>query len=161
MFWRNGMRMEVAGYSERWYQPMWRHVPWDGEMQLQGLSVALVTAWKAKETNNWPLCGTGIEALYFRGGWGLGHCDTNWRVAGSFPDVIEFFSWPNPSAATVVLGPRQSLTEMSTRNLPGGKRQPARKADNPHRKLWAGCLENVGASTSHNPVGPHALLALP
>jgi hypothetical protein len=28
----------------------------------------------------------------------------------------------------------------------------------PHRHLWAGCLENVGYSTSHNPTGLHGLL---
>jgi hypothetical protein len=47
--------------------------------------------------------------------------------------------------------------EMSTRNLPGGK-WPARKADN----LTATCepivWKNVGASTSHNPMGLHGLL---
>jgi hypothetical protein len=44
----------------------------------------------------------------------------------------------------VALGPNQSLTEMSTRNLPGGNGRPARKADN----LTAiCCLENMGAST--------------
>jgi hypothetical protein len=30
----------------------------------------------------------------------------------------------------MVLGSTQPLTEMSTRNLPGGKGRPARKADN-------------------------------
>jgi hypothetical protein len=30
----------------------------------------------------------------------------------------------------MVLGPTQPLTEMSTRNLPGGKEQPARTVDN-------------------------------
>jgi hypothetical protein len=34
----------------------------------------------------------------------------------------------NPSSRT--MGSTQSLTEMSTRNLPGGKGRPARKADN-------------------------------
>jgi hypothetical protein len=52
----------------------------------------------------------------------------------------------------------QPLTEMSTRNLPGGKGRPARKADN----LTAICepivLNNVGDSTSHNPMGLHGLL---
>jgi hypothetical protein len=37
------------------------------------------------------------------------------------------------------------LTETSTMNLPGGKRQPALKADKPHRHLLADCLENVRA----------------
>jgi hypothetical protein len=30
----------------------------------------------------------------------------------------------------MVMGPTQPLTEMSTRNLPGGKKQPACRADN-------------------------------
>jgi hypothetical protein len=37
-------------------------------------------------------------------------------------------------------------------------RPEARKADKPHRHLWADCLENVGASTFHNPMGLHVLL---
>jgi hypothetical protein len=51
----------------------------------------------------------------------------------------------------------QPVTEISTRHLPGGKGRPTRKAD-----LTAICepivLENVGASTTHNPVGLHGLL---
>jgi hypothetical protein len=50
--------------------------------------------------------------------------------AGSIPnEVIGFFNWPNPSSRTMALGSTQPLTEMSTRNLPGGKGRPARKAD--------------------------------
>jgi hypothetical protein len=44
---------------------------------------------------------------------------------------------------------------MSTSNLPGGKGQPARKADNLTAICESIVLENVGASTSHNPMGPH------
>jgi hypothetical protein len=39
----------------------------------------------------------------------------------------------------MVLGSTQSLTEMSTRNLPGGKGRPVRKADN----LTANCEPTV------------------
>jgi hypothetical protein len=46
------------------------------------------------------------------------------------PDEVEFFNLPNPSSRTVALGSTQPLTEMSTRNIPGGKGQLARKADN-------------------------------
>jgi hypothetical protein len=54
-----------------------------------------------------------------------------YAIADSIPDeVIEFFSLPNPSSSTMALGSTQPLTEMSTRNLPGGKGWPARKADN-------------------------------
>jgi hypothetical protein len=45
-------------------------------------------------------------------------------------EVIGFFNRPNPSSRTVALGSTQPLTEMSTRNLPGGKRWLAYKADN-------------------------------
>jgi hypothetical protein len=56
---------------------------------------------------------------------------TSRKVAGSIPnEVIGFFNWPNPSTRTVALGSTQPLTEMSTRNLPGGKRLAAHKAEN-------------------------------
>jgi hypothetical protein len=41
-----------------------------------------------------------------------------------------FFNWPNPSSRIVFLGSTQPLTEMSTRNVPGGKGRRARKAGN-------------------------------
>jgi hypothetical protein len=47
------------------------------------------------------------------------------------PDEVEFFNLPNPSSRTMALGSTQPLTEMSTRNLPGGNKRPARRADNP------------------------------
>jgi hypothetical protein len=52
----------------------------------------------------------------------LRHCATSRKVADSSPDEIIgcFFSLPNPSSRTMVLGLIQSVTEMSTRNLPGG-----------------------------------------
>jgi hypothetical protein len=43
---------------------------------------------------------------------------------------VDFFNWPNPSSRTMALVSTQPLTDMSTRNLPGGKGRPARKADN-------------------------------
>jgi hypothetical protein len=42
----------------------------------------------------------------------------------------DFFKSPNPSSHNIALGSTQPLTEMSTRNLAGGKERPARKADN-------------------------------
>jgi hypothetical protein len=38
--------------------------------------------------------------------------------------------WPNPSSRTMALRSTQPLTEMGTRNLPGGKGRPARRDDN-------------------------------
>jgi hypothetical protein len=59
-------------------------------------------------------------------GWG-----TSRKVAGSIPDeATGLFNWPNPSRRTMVLGSTQPLKEMSTRNIPGGKRWWACKADN-------------------------------
>jgi hypothetical protein len=43
---------------------------------------------------------------------------------------LDISIWPNPSSRTMVLGLTQPLTEMSTRNLPGGKGWGACKADN-------------------------------
>jgi hypothetical protein len=45
------------------------------------------------------------------------------QFAGSIPDeVIEFFNLPNPSSRTMALGSTQPLTEVSSRNIPGGRR---------------------------------------
>jgi hypothetical protein len=61
----------------------------------------------------------------------LRHYATSRKVAGSIPDeVIGFLNLPNPSSRTMALGSTQPLTEMSTRNLPGGKKRPAHEADN-------------------------------
>jgi hypothetical protein len=45
-------------------------------------------------------------------------------------EVDFFFNLPNFSSRTMALGSTQPLTELSTRNLPGGKKRPARRADN-------------------------------
>jgi hypothetical protein len=55
------------------------------------------------------------------------------------PDEVDFFNLPNPSSCTMALGSTQPLTEISTRNLPGGKERPERRADN----LTAICEPNV------------------
>jgi hypothetical protein len=63
----------------------------------------------------------------------LRHYAASRKVAGSNPDeVIGFLNWPNPSSHTMARGSTQPLTEMSTRNFPGGggKERPTRKADN-------------------------------
>jgi hypothetical protein len=46
------------------------------------------------------------------------------------PDEVDFFNLPNTSSRTMALVSTQSLTEMSTRNLPGGKKRPAPRAVN-------------------------------
>jgi hypothetical protein len=54
----------------------------------------------------------------------LRHYATSRKVAGWSPDDVTefFFNVPNPSSRTMALGSTQPLTEMSTRNLPRGKR---------------------------------------
>jgi hypothetical protein len=47
-------------------------------------------------------------------------------LAGSILDEVI----RTPSSRTMARGSTQPLTEMSTRNFPGGKGRPARKADN-------------------------------
>jgi hypothetical protein len=50
---------------------------------------------------------------------------------GSIPnEVTGFFSLPNPTSHTMALGLTQPLTDMSNRNLPGGKGWLVGKADN-------------------------------
>jgi hypothetical protein len=82
-------------------------------------------------------------------------------------------SWANLDRRAVVMGdfgrvfarrrnpeelPLRFLTRISSHmNLHGGKGWPARKADN-ITAISRKCLENVGASTSHNPMGLHGLL---
>jgi hypothetical protein len=46
------------------------------------------------------------------------------------PDEGDFSNLPNISSRTMALGSTQPLTEMNTRNLPGDKKRPARRADN-------------------------------
>jgi hypothetical protein len=55
------------------------------------------------------------------------------------PDEVDLSNLPNPSSHTMTLESTQPLTVISTRNFPGGKKRPARKADN----LTAICEPNV------------------
>jgi hypothetical protein len=61
------------------------------------------------------------------------------RSRDRFPMRWIFFCLRNTSSRTMALGSTQPLTEMSTRNLSGGKGRPARKADN----LTANCEPTV------------------
>jgi hypothetical protein len=61
------------------------------------------------------------------------------RLSVRVPDEVDFFNLPNPSSRTMALGSNQPLTKMSTRNLPGGKKLPACRADN----LAVMCEPNV------------------
>jgi hypothetical protein len=58
----------------------------------------------------------------------------------------------------MALGSTQPLKEMSSRDLPEGKGAAGAWGWQPHCHLWADCLRNVGASTSHNTMDLHGLL---
>jgi hypothetical protein len=51
------------------------------------------------------------------------------RIRFPISSLNFFFNLPKPSSRNLNLVSTQSLTEMSSRNLPGVKGRPARKAD--------------------------------
>jgi hypothetical protein len=91
------------------------------------------------------------------------HCIVGWGTICYKPEGRGFesrwghrivFNLPNPSSRTMALGLTQPLTEMNTTNYLCG----VKTSWQPHRHLWADCLDNVGSSTSHNLTGLHVLL---
>jgi hypothetical protein len=72
------------------------------------------------------------------------------------PDDVDFFNLPNPSSRIMALGSTQPLTEMSTRHLLGGKKQPDVGLTTLPPSV-SRMAENIGASTSCNPKGLHGL----
>jgi hypothetical protein len=56
----------------------------------------------------------------------LSHYATSRNVAVSIPDEdSSFFNWPNSSGLTVALGSTESLTELTTKNVPGATDESA------------------------------------
>jgi hypothetical protein len=79
-----------------------------------------------------------IIPIYFA--WIL--CSTMLQAGRSqvrVPDEVDLFNLPNPSSRTMTLQSTEPLTEIGTRNLPGGKKRPACRADN----LATICESNV------------------
>jgi hypothetical protein len=76
-----------------------------------------------------------------------------------------FFNWPNPSSRNMAFGSTYPLTEMSTRNFPGDKDRPVRKAENLTAicepivyKMWEPrCLTTLWASTAWGIASPFIL----
>jgi hypothetical protein len=95
----------------------------EGEIVIK-ICIFLKTYSHTKFQNHELMGNSGVQASRFP-------TNISWKVAGSIPDeVIGFFNLPNLSSHIVTQGSTQPLTEMSTRNLPGGKGQPAHKAEN-------------------------------
>jgi hypothetical protein len=70
-----------------------------------------------------------------------------------------FFNLPKPSSRTLTLPAAQPLTEMSTRYLSGGEKGGRRvRLTTLPPSVSRLSRENVGASTSHNPMGFLGLL---
>jgi hypothetical protein len=74
------------------------------------------------------------------------------RSRDRIPDEVDF------SIYLILPAALKPLTEMSTRNIPGGEGRPARKADNLITICEPIVYKNVGASTSHSPMGLHGPL---
>jgi hypothetical protein len=74
----------------------------------------------------------------------------SWKVAGSIPDeVIGIFNLSNPSSRTMALGSTQPLNRNEYQESSWGEKGGRRVRLQLHRHIWADCLENVGALTSH------------
>jgi hypothetical protein len=54
-----------------------------------------------------------------------------------------FFNWPNPYSRTLALWSTQPLTEMSTRNLLGNKREAGAWGWQTFRHQWADCQDKM------------------
>jgi hypothetical protein len=66
---------------------------------------------------------------------------------------LDFFSCLNHSSRTFAQGSTEPLTDMSTKNLPGGKGRPARKADS-HAAICEPIVYKMWEPQCLGPCGP-------
>jgi hypothetical protein len=67
-----------------------------------------------------------------------------------------YFSLPNTSSHGIALGSTRPLNRHEFQESPGWGGKGGLRVRLTSR-LWADCLDNVGTSTSHNPMGLHGL----
>jgi hypothetical protein len=105
----------------------------------------------------------GTVQSFQRGMWQcswLRHYATSRKVACSFPNEVNgFFNSPNPTSCTMAMGLTQPLTKLSIRTIPEAKiSQSIRLTTSLPSVNWLSRKWNVGALTSHNPIGLQGLL---
>jgi hypothetical protein len=88
----------------------------------------------------------------------LTHYATSRKVAGSIPDKVDSFNWPNPSCRTTDLRSTRPLQKWAPRIFLGVKRGRRVGLTTLLSSVSRLSRQNVGASTSHNPMGLHGLL---
>jgi hypothetical protein len=116
-------RCDIVPPSSRLYKTTRRHVP-ETRIPYHGHLVSKLILFKQIQnvisiSGNLNFCTTVRKE----------HYATSRKVVGSISDdVTVFFSRPNTSSRIMAPRSAQSLTEMSTRKLPGDKGLPARKA---------------------------------
>jgi hypothetical protein len=82
----------------------------------------------------------------------LRHYAISRKVAGSSPDEVDLFNWPNPCVDSAS---NRNEYQGSPRGVKGGRRVRLTTLPPSVSRL---VRENVGASKSHNPIGLHGLL---
>jgi hypothetical protein len=89
----------------------------------------------------------------------LRHCATNWKVAVSSPNKVDFFNLSNSSSRTMALWSTEALNRNEYQESSCGVKSGRRvRLTTLPLSVSLPSIGNVGASTSHNPMGLNGLL---